>query len=79
MSEIIYTKTKWSDVNRVMTRLIESVRDEDDATVVMACLALAVSSQCEDYTLGQLKDGIRGASEWIALFASTGAPNTVVN
>ena len=76
MSEIIYTKTKWSDVHRIMDKIMSSVREEDDAAVVMACLALAVSSQIEDYTIEQLKDGIRGSSEWIALYASTLDPSS---
>jgi len=76
MSEIIYTKTKWTDVHRIMNKMMASVEGEDDSAVVMACLALSVSSQCDNYTLDQLKAGIRGASEWIALYASTLDPNS---
>lgn len=76
MSEIIYTKTKWSDVHRIMNKLVNAVKDEDDSAVVMACLGLAVSSQMEDYTIEHLKDGIKGASEWIALYASTLDPQS---
>ena len=76
MSDIIYTKTKWSDVHRIMTKLMESVQGEEDSSVVMACLGLAVSSQIDTYTLDQLKAGIRGASEWIALYASSLDPNS---
>lgn len=71
MSEIIYTKTKWSDVHRTMTRIMTAVDGEPDSTVVMACIALAVASQVENYTVEQLRDGIKGASEWIALYASS--------
>ena len=76
MSEIIYTKTKWTEVHRIMAKIMRSVEDEDASAIVMACLALAVSSQCEEYTLDQLKAGIRGSSEWIALYASTLDPNS---
>lgn len=71
MSQIIYTNTKWSDVQRIMMKVMKSVEGEDDSDVVMACLALAVESQLEDYTMEQLKAGIKGSSEWIALYAST--------
>lgn len=71
MSEIIYTKTKWTDVQRIMNKVMNAVDGEDDSAVIMSCLGLAVSSQCQDYTLDQLKAGIKGASEWIALYASS--------
>lgn len=76
MSEIIYTKTKWSEVQRVMNKIVRSLEGEEDSTVVMGCLALAVSAQLSDYTVEQLKIGIRGSSEWIALYASTLDPNS---
>lgn len=71
MSQITYTKTRWSDVHRIMTGIMKAVEGEQDSAVVMACIALAVSSQIENYTLDQLKSGIKGASEWIALYAAS--------
>lgn len=78
MSQIIYTKTKWSDVQRVMETIVNAVEGEEDSAVIMGCLALAVSSQLENYNLQQVKDGIKGASEWIALYASSLDPNSTV-
>lgn len=75
MGEIVYTKTKWTEVHRVMKRMLAAFEDEDDSTMMMACLAFAIVGQCETYTLEQLKDGIKGASEWIALYASSLDPN----
>lgn len=54
-----------------MAEIMTAVKDEDDSDIVMACLALAVSEQISDYTTEQLTAGIKGASEWIALYAST--------
>lgn len=54
-----------------------AVNGEDDTAVVMACLTLAVTNQLEDdFTLEQMRAGVTGASEWIALYASTLDPQS---
>lgn len=65
------------DVRRIMDKIMAAVEGEDDTAVVMGCLTLAVTNQLEsDFTLEQMKTGVTGASEWIALYASTLDPQS---
>ena len=71
MADIIYTKTKWEDVSRVTTKIVEAVGNEDEKLVIIACLALAVSAQVRNFDITQVIAGVKGASEYIALWASS--------
>lgn len=78
MSEIIYTQTKWADVSRVMEKIMTAVDGEDDSVVIISCLAFTVSAQMKDYTFHQLSAGIKGTSEYIALYASSVDPDATI-
>ena len=56
--------------------MLTAVADEDQASVIMSCLTIALLNQVRDPTTKQLQDGVKGASEWITLYASSLDPNS---
>ena len=73
MSEAItYTRVTGKRIEEVISDIEPSLRGKDSNEILMACLSIAVMLQgSEALTLTQLVDGVKGASEWIALYHSS--------
>ena len=67
---ITYTKASGADIDRILTLMESVLSGQDEQHIVMACLALALMIQIPNIKLEQITAGVKGASEWITLFAS---------
>lgn len=65
---ITYSKVTVLEVARAVSAMEESVATVSDQVVMMACFALAIGIAHPDIKKDDLANGIRGASEWLALF-----------
>lgn len=68
---ITYTKASGAELERLINAMERVLVGEREQHIVMACLALVISLQVPDITSEQLAKGVKGASEWIALFGSS--------
>lgn len=59
------------EIARIVNAMQEVFGDEDRTAMMMACLSMALILQHEDISMDDLKDGVLGASEWIALFLTS--------
>ena len=73
--QIIYSKTTGKEIQDIVEAMEPVLEGKLSANVLMACLALAIIIQCPNLTPEQLSTGVRGASEWIALYASSLEPS----
>lgn len=68
---ITYTKISGKELDRLTAAMEDCLAGEKETHVAVACLALAICIQLPTITPDQLAAGIKGASEWIALYASS--------
>lgn len=72
MNEPVTTKyTSAGDISRIVEGIYERYSEETPEALMMSCIATAILLQDENITLDQLRDGVMGASEWIALYISS--------
>lgn len=67
---ITYSTASGSDVGRIVEKIENSLVGEPQDLVRMACLALAIYYSNPNIDSVKIVEGVRGASEWIALFLS---------
>jgi hypothetical protein len=65
---ITYSKVPAQEVAKAVEAMEASVATVSDQVVMMACFALAIAIAFPDIENKDLADGIKGASEWLALF-----------
>lgn len=63
-----YTSASGAEVRALVDRIQDVVMGEKIDSINMACLAIAVIFHCPKITGPQLAAGIKGASEWMALY-----------
>lgn len=68
---ITYTKASGVELERIIGIMEHALINENPSHVTMACLAVAIMLQSPDISAKQLVEGVKGASEWIALFVSS--------
>lgn len=71
MEQLYLTQVRSSDIQRVVGKIKAAVAEEDEDAILMACLSIALIFQCPDITHEQLAKGVRGCSEWIALYTTS--------
>jgi hypothetical protein len=67
---LIYTKARTEDIARLVEKMGLTVLGENEGHVQMACIALALSIEIPGLTPEGLQDGVKGVSEWIAMFGA---------
>lgn len=60
-----------AELETVVATIQDSVMGVENTKVLMACLAIAISLQVKHLNEDTLVKGIKGASEWIALYANS--------
>lgn len=81
-NSITYSQANGEELGRLIAAMEKVLIGEKEHHVVMACLALAITIQCPSLSPEQLAKGVKGVSEWIALFASSldeNVPKALVN
>jgi hypothetical protein len=66
-----YVQVSAAAVKQVIEKIEGVVVGVPEDQVKLACLVIAVSISCDDFTLDELLSGVRGADEWIALYATS--------
>jgi hypothetical protein len=67
---LIYTKAPADVIARLVEKMGYSVLGENEGHVQMACVALALSIEIPNLTPEGLQAGVKGATEWIAMFGA---------
>ena len=70
MNQLYYTKTTGKEIQKIVEAMEPLLKEHSSYNVMMACLALAIITQFSDLTPEQLSAGVKGASEWIAVYVS---------
>ena len=74
---LMYRKSSGATITRLIDKMEKALEDEDEKDIMAACLVLALCIQMPDITQEQLESGVKGVSEWIAMFgAETMSPTT---
>lgn len=70
MNQLYMESVPGSEVEEVVGKIEEAVKGESIHTILMACLSIVIFLQHPDISNEKLRDGVKGASEWIAMFIS---------
>lgn len=80
MEPLKYKNTDADNIKRIVGNISNVVADEDLDDIHVACLTLALGTMANKLTFVQLVEGVKGASEWMALYlSSTGLNKEQVN
>ena len=70
-NSIEQSKASGEDVSRVVGRMSDIFKNEENHIILMSALSIAIMVQQPDVTPEQLKAGVLGASQWIALYLTS--------
>lgn len=62
------TTATGEEINAIIARLEPALWNQRRSHVIIAMLSLALSLQNPELTAEELQEGVRGVSQWIALF-----------
>lgn len=69
--DIETTRATYAEVEPLIKKIVDSVDGEPMLLVNMACLAISMVIQHPGIKGPELAEGIKGASEWMALYAES--------
>ncbi len=73
MSSIVETRATGADVERLIRlKLLPAIADEDRSLILISLMTLTLTLMKPDITGEEIQDGVKGMSEWMCLFLSTG-------
>lgn len=70
MGAIKYASTSIEELQKVLVKLDNTLNEENEDVAGMACIAYSILLQAPDIKLEKLIEGVKGASEWLALYCS---------
>ena len=68
---ITYSQATGKDIESIVSAMESCLIGRNSSHITMACLAVALIIQEPNLAPQQLADGIRGASEWIAMYVGS--------
>lgn len=65
---LTYSKVSGADVIRAMQAIEKALLNETEQVAMMACFAEAICIASPEIDQEDLKEGVKAASEWLAMF-----------
>jgi len=66
--QLVYKEVGPKQIAHVLETMYETVSKEEETTIMMAAIALAITLQRPDIPIEKLIEGVRGVSEYIAMW-----------